>query len=264
MPQTLKLGNHIARTYRGLRLGIGAIAILLPFVLFTWSFIKFGSIEPGQSISSYYHSSDSYIRDIFVGSLCATGVFLVLYRGFSRWENCLLDLAGICVIGVALVPITLDQAPKVSLATSSIEQGQQKQDTVREQQPKQQTGIKLSWHGAFSVSFFLSIALVVVFQAKRSLCETVAAPKRGWYERMYKRLGILMVVLPAGAWVYLALLEKNWGIFALETLAIWVFAAYWGVKTAEFWGTAGRPEAMLLVGYRPKDESDSSVPSSAD
>ena len=37
-----------------------------------------------ESISSYYHS---VMRDIFVGSLCAVGTFLISYRGYDKRDN---------------------------------------------------------------------------------------------------------------------------------------------------------------------------------
>jgi hypothetical protein len=44
------------------------------------------------------------MRDVFVGALCATGVFLLSYRGYDRADNIAGDLACVFVVGVALFP----------------------------------------------------------------------------------------------------------------------------------------------------------------
>jgi hypothetical protein len=64
-----------------------------------------GSIEP--TISDFYHTT---YRDIFVGTLCAIGVFLISYRGYRREEGEWIDddwlatSAGIGAFGVAFFP----------------------------------------------------------------------------------------------------------------------------------------------------------------
>src|SRR5215212_7799422 len=46
------------------------------------------------------------MRTIFVGFLCITGSFLYLYKGFTKLENLLLNVAGISAVLVALFPTT--------------------------------------------------------------------------------------------------------------------------------------------------------------
>src|SRR4051794_4907403 len=66
------------RAYLMLRLAIGALGVLLPVVLLAGDglFLK-GSVWPRESLSAYYHSG---MRDEFVGTLVATGVFLITYK----------------------------------------------------------------------------------------------------------------------------------------------------------------------------------------
>jgi MFS family permease len=94
------------RTVMRLRLGVGAIGILLPLVLplGNWIFAELRNQStvgfwPTSMSGSYYTST----RNVFVGSLCALGVFLVGYRFDSRDDRCS-TAAGLFAIGVALSP----------------------------------------------------------------------------------------------------------------------------------------------------------------
>ena len=52
------------------------------------------------------------MRDVFVGTLCAVGVFMLSYRGHDRKDNIAGNLACLFAVGVALFPIA---PPKDSL-----------------------------------------------------------------------------------------------------------------------------------------------------
>jgi amino acid transporter len=54
-----------------------------------------------ESMSDYYYTN---MRNVFVGSLCAIGVFLLSYHGYERKDDIAGDLACIFAIGVALFP----------------------------------------------------------------------------------------------------------------------------------------------------------------
>ncbi len=54
-----------------------------------------------DSISGYYYTD---MRNIFVGTLCALGVFLVAYRGYDGVDESITNVAGFAAIGVALCP----------------------------------------------------------------------------------------------------------------------------------------------------------------
>src|SRR5882724_1483881 len=100
----LGLPGQDARTVRRLRYGVGAIGVLLPVVLplGNWVFTRFGhqtEILPASMSSAYYTST----RNLFVGGLCALGVFLIGYRfnvRDDRWST----TAGLFALGVALCP----------------------------------------------------------------------------------------------------------------------------------------------------------------
>ncbi|WNZ06827.1 hypothetical protein [Streptomyces sp. 11x1] len=75
-----------ARTVMRLRLGVGVIGVLLPLALPAGNWIaaridgRTGEDSwPGSMSGAYYTST----RDVFVGALCALGIFLIVYR-FDR------------------------------------------------------------------------------------------------------------------------------------------------------------------------------------
>ena len=53
------------------------------------------------SISAYYYTS---AHSVFIASLCALGVQMIVYRGSSDTEDALLNLAGMLAFIVAFVP----------------------------------------------------------------------------------------------------------------------------------------------------------------
>lgn len=89
-------------SYLHLRRAIGIIGTALPFTLVLGKWLLDGwGIQ--ASMSAYYYTS---MRDVFVGSLCATGVFLLSYRGYERADRVAGNLACIFAVGIALFPTT--------------------------------------------------------------------------------------------------------------------------------------------------------------
>src|SRR5437899_11536622 len=72
--------DPVVLSYLGLRRAVGMIGFLLPVVL---AIGKIVLESPGlqHSISAYYYT---VVRDVFVGSLCAIGVFLASTQGYDR------------------------------------------------------------------------------------------------------------------------------------------------------------------------------------
>ena len=68
------LQTHMKATYLSLRIGMAALAIAFPLLLWVGGHI-FQSLPLQASMSAYYHSS---MRDVFVGVLVAIGAFLYL------------------------------------------------------------------------------------------------------------------------------------------------------------------------------------------
>lgn len=92
--------HPLVRSFLFLRRGVGFIGMTLPFVLILGNLLVGGGVL--YSISGYYHSD---LRDIYVGALCACGVFLLFYRGYGRSDQVASIVAGVSAIGAALFPI---------------------------------------------------------------------------------------------------------------------------------------------------------------
>lgn len=97
-------------TYRRIRRAIGYLGISMPILLVGLSFISFFKTQLQPSISNYYFTN---LREIFTGTLCAIGLFLICYKSTSNasiWknDNLLTNIAGIMAICVALVPMNPD------------------------------------------------------------------------------------------------------------------------------------------------------------
>jgi hypothetical protein len=205
------LQQHMAGTYFALRIGMGALAAALPGLL--WLGGRFADREPLRcSMSAYYYSPA--MRDTFVGSLVAIGVFLYLYKGFSRQENWALNLAGTLAVGIAMRPTT----PRCD-----------------------DPGGLLTLHGTFAVLFFLSIAYVCLFRASDTLSLVRDARRARRLHTVYRGLGALMIVSPAIA-VALGSVMRSEGrgssaLFLVEAFAVLTFAAYWLTKSREMSAT---------------------------
>ena len=88
-------------SYLQLRLYVGIIGVLLPWVLFIGNWADGHGVQP--SLSGYYYTP---MRNIFVGALCGIAVFLVAYNGYDRADGVITNIAGVCTLGVALCPTT--------------------------------------------------------------------------------------------------------------------------------------------------------------
>jgi len=93
-------------SYLLMRVLIGVIAVLLPFALILANWIIGHGVQ--SSVSGYYYTP---MRNIFVGSLCAIGVFLISYDGYDLADRTITDVAGLCAICIACFPTTPAHQP---------------------------------------------------------------------------------------------------------------------------------------------------------
>ncbi len=96
------LQESLVLSYLSLRKAVGIIGVALPFVLAFGNMILHG---PGilHSISMYYYSD---LGNVFVGSMCAIGVFMLSTRGYDQRDRIAGYLASIFAAGVGLFPTT--------------------------------------------------------------------------------------------------------------------------------------------------------------
>jgi hypothetical protein len=91
------------RSYLVMRLGIGALGIVLPLWLVFADWLAFsGDPHPRGSLSVYYYSG---MRDVFVMIMSATGVFLITHMVADKsLDNTATFFAGLCAILISLFP----------------------------------------------------------------------------------------------------------------------------------------------------------------
>ena len=207
--------QHILDTYFSTRIGIAIISILFPLILLVGGHIFLAGdtelktqgyilgLRTLGSISAYYHSP---MRNVFVGILFAIGAFLYLYKGYSTVEDFVLDGAGILAVGVALFPTSCPTELECDTFTEPV------------------------LHTVSAISFFILIAGICLAEAWGKLPGGTKSP---FFRIIYVVLGAGMIVLPLLAWI----LYRDTGIliFKLELAGVWVFSAYWIVKSIEIY-----------------------------
>ena len=67
-------------SFLALRKAIGLLGTFLPLVLWLGALILFGT-RMQSSVSAYYHTG---MGNVFVGTLCAIGVFFCACRGYTK------------------------------------------------------------------------------------------------------------------------------------------------------------------------------------
>lgn len=192
-------GNPFVHSYLFLRRAIGCIGVALPFVLVVGQLIVDGTVR--HSVSAYYYSD---MRDVYVGSLCAVGVFLLAYRGYGTADEVAGDIAAVAAVGVALFP--------TSPANPSA--GQRVVGTM---------------HLVFAGVFFLTLAFFCLFLFTRSRGPRTA--RKVHRNRIYYAAGAVILVCLAGIAVGALLLpESSHAVLVMEAAAIVAFGISWLIK----------------------------------
>lgn len=198
-----------------LRKSIGWLGCLLPFVLILGSLL-FGDCHQVQpSISHYYFTN---MREVFVGILCAVGLFLFSYRGHSRLDSISANLAGVFGLGVAVFP-----TDKIAIQNCQT-------DVVSFIQWEANASI----HYSCAALFFLTLAFMSLFLFTKSKYkwEDQTPEKRG-RNLVYKVCGYLMIFSIAIIAVRVPLFHADDNsriVFWFETLALLSFGISWLTK----------------------------------
>jgi hypothetical protein len=214
--QTRNVSDQLAGTYKTLRVALAVLALAFPLVLAIGGY-WLGRLPLAGSMSAYYHASDSLhplggapgqgiMRNCFVGVLFAVGALLYSYKGYSWLEDTTLKIAGLLAVGIAVFPMLW---------------------------PPDTGSSSFSPHGTCAILFFVFIAYVCVFRSGDTL-SLLPPNQQGRYRRTYRFLGVAMVACPLGAWALLSFTPARTStIFWVEFAGIYVFGAYWAIKTYE-------------------------------
>lgn len=202
-------------TYRRIRTAIGILGFGLPIVLLILPLIHFFHTSIQQSISHYYYTN---LRELFTGTLCAVGLFLIRYQGQENpiiWKNdsLLTNIAGIAAFGIAFFPTNTDDCC-------------QKVYTLIPHCYK----IIGYIHYFFAASFFLVLATVSINVFTIGQKENIDIPISFINEnKIYRGCGYLMLVFILLIPV-LDCLKAPYSTLICEALALFSFGTSWLIK----------------------------------
>ena len=246
-----QLQAHIYNTYITLRVGLFFVAAAFPILL--WLVGRWNGIDLQSSMSDYYFAfapTNSKLRIfpgrvVFVGLLFALGVALILYRGFTKLENWLLNLAGVAALVAALFPM---QAPHYCDNCENVP-------------------ISFYWHWVHPVAgvFVFGCLFAVAVRCTKETQKFLTDPQKTFFQWTYWIIAGLMILTIALAGgialaVYFKITDRmifffneKW-IFYFEAIGLLMFAAYWLVRSielsisqAEWSKLTGKPQEKQLV-----------------
>jgi hypothetical protein len=228
--------RELVLSYHRVRTALGILGLALPVVLVVGGIASNLATQP--SLSDYYHT---LLRDFFVGSLFAIGIFLISYKGYPRTrkeffsDDWVTTIAGLAAFGVALFPNEVPQQPITSPLQLAL-------------------GILLTagLHYFSATLFLMSLAYMSLFKFTFT-----ANPVR---TRIYITCGTTILVATLGVMVasYFKIrgpagpqtfVVNNNLVLWLESVAIWAFAISWLTK--------GKAERMLAL----RRQQDAAAPS---
>ncbi|MEW2385680.1 DUF998 domain-containing protein [Micromonospora sp. NPDC047707] len=205
-----------AQTVRRLRLGIGVVGVLLPILLVVGHSLVSGRFALLSSLSAYYYTE---LRDVFVGSLCAIGVFLISYR-HRRLDDLLSTVAGGLAIAVALFPAATQQ-PGSAITSNDVLVG------------------RVHQVAAAALFVILAIFCIVLFP-RRDPREAHGRVRRG----LYHACGGLILCAIAVAVASNALPDPTRDalrpLFWCEVVAVLAFGVAWFAKGEALFGAGGQ------------------------
>jgi len=200
-------------SYLTLRRAIGYLGILMPIIIRLGAYL-FEGIPSNDSISAYYYT---VMRDVFVGTLFANGVFLFCYRGPDTQDNVLTNIAGLSAVAIGLFPmdpsynqIILDRFSKINDPGCYQNHG------------------PLGYHIYAVGTFFVILSYLAIFRFTKSNQPQITKQKKS-RNKVYIVCGIVMLIC-LGAIVAIKATSKPSSIFWPETIAIAAFGIAWLVK----------------------------------
>ncbi len=197
-------------SYLWIRRAVGALGLALPIILGPVAWVLFG-VEIQENMSSYYHTP---MRDVFVGVMCAIGLFLFCYVGSTPFENWTGNLGCVAAIGVALFP------------------------TDAGSDPLHQATLVGYLHTLFGGLFFLTLALFSIYHFPHNEPEDDCEDWNWGRNAIFRISGAVLLLSVAAMGVFLFVFDQatrerlsQWNfIFWGEWIAVWSFAIAWLVK----------------------------------
>lgn len=204
------------RSFRKQRRVIGYLGFCLPIALMLPACIP-NYVPLQHSISHYYYTN---LREIFTGTLCAVGLFLISYQGHKspQWwrdDHLLTNIAGFMAFGVALIP-TNPESPADKVDT-----------LIPINQPL------LGWiHLGFAACLFSIFALLCLSVFTLGQKRDAGIAKSMLDENnIYRTCGIIIILCIIGIPISEALYpDFDYFVFIYEAIALFAFGTSWLTK----------------------------------
>ena len=202
---------ELAVSYLFLRRAVGLIGALLPIAVPLGYSITTGRWQLMESLSIYYYTD---VRNVFVGSLCAVGVFLICYR-YQRWDDLASTFAGAFAIGVAFCP-TLPPNPS---------------DLAR---------VLGVLHDVFAIAFFITMALMCLLLFTRSdVAPSERSSQKNTRNGVYVVCGVVILVFTVlavlSSFVPQSFVNEVHPLFWCEAVGTFTFGVAWWIKGQTLW-----------------------------
>jgi hypothetical protein len=204
--------DPVVLSYLALRKAVGAVALGLPFAV-SIPLLILGNHMIESSISGYYYTG---MRNLFVGSLCAIGMFMLCCRGYDRKDEVAGMFSALCAVGVAFFPTRPEGD-----ATSS----QRVEGTV---------------HYIFAALLFSTLAYFCLALFRMSAANKTMTRKKVQRNMVYSACGVV-IIASIGVIAVVKLLQfihvlENVGptVFCFETTALLAFGTAWLIKGETF------------------------------
>jgi hypothetical protein len=252
------------RSYRFIRLVVGALGILLPFAfIFGEALFLRGGVHVRGSLSAYYHTS---MQDIFVGGLCVIGFMLATYMAgeFGTWDFWASLTAGVAVLGVVFFPTARSGLPHGAPKCGSVPQPPGC-SAVEQALGEHQTAVI---HGLCAIVFIVFLAVMsFLFAASEVLPRKDRLAAQGQPKpRVFRRPALFwvhttcgLVILAAGAWAFAgAGIGELTPLYIGEVVSVWAFGLSWIVAGLHLTAPA-RTGPALATAQGPAPTADAAV-----
>jgi hypothetical protein len=203
--------DPVVLSYLALRKAVGIVALALPFAVAVPGAVLHHTIQ--SSISAYYYTG---ARNLFVGSLCALGMFMLCTRGYDIKDEIAGLFSALCAVGVAMFPTTPESG-----ATS------------------RQVHIGIA-HYAFAAALFLTLSFFCLVLFKMSAVGVEVTRKKTQRNIVYTVCGVAILLSLLLLVTCTLILHREYligrvapGIF-FETTSLWAFGFAWLIKGETF------------------------------
>lgn len=200
-------------SYLTLRKAIGWLGISLPAVMVMGNYLFNNCKFLLETVSHYYYSVTG---NLFVGILCAVGLFLFTYKGYNKIDHAFTSLAGLFAVLIALFSTNPLSENNCALFTLSVSQ------------------LRNTVHYISAALFFITLAGISLFLFTKS--KGIKTKEKILRNMVYRTCGIVILTAIALIGLYHIFEEQLEGlwiykpVFWLEWIALFAFGTSWLVK----------------------------------